>query len=87
MQTPINNQVTLLKAIQKSRASFVGFGCDFNGCDQMHPRTNYTPSKEPSLLTNFVQIEAPFGGADLPLNFHPTAIRASAVLTTPIGVL
>lgn len=25
--------------------------------------------------------------ADLPLNFHPTAIRASAVLTTPIGVL
>ncbi len=24
---------------------------------------------------------------DLPLNFHPTAIRASAVLTTPIGVL
>ncbi|WP_155734618.1 hypothetical protein, partial [Brucella intermedia] len=26
-------------------------------------------------------------GRDLPLNFHPTAIRASAVLTTPIGVL
>ncbi|WP_374807187.1 hypothetical protein, partial [Pseudochrobactrum kiredjianiae] len=29
-----------------------------------------------------------YGGyVDLPLNFHPTAIRASAVLTTPIGVL
>ncbi|WP_374846773.1 hypothetical protein, partial [Brucella ciceri] len=31
--------------------------------------------------------EGVFIGADLPLNFHPTAIRASAVLTTPIGVL
>ena len=40
----------------------------------------------------FYKYKAKYGGmdvsdADLPLNFHPTAIRASAVLNTPSGAV